>query len=435
MDRLIIKNGRLIDPASGTDKVQDLIIMGGRVASKRAAGKAGSKTDDDGMEVIDASGMLVTPGLIDIHTHLREPGFEYKETVRSGAEAAAAGGFTTVLCMANTDPVNDNSSVTRYIVKKAEEAAVNVLPVGAVTMGLVGGALTEFADLKEYGAAALSDDGLNITDGGLMRRALEYASTIGFTIIVHAEDGAIGAGGVMNEGAVSTRLGLAGIPNASEDSIIARDIQLAELTGGRVHMAHVSTRGAVELIRAAKARGVRVTAEATPHHLVLDHGAVDGYNTNAKMSPPLRTLEDVEALRAGLRDGAIDTIATDHAPHAVQDKDVEFDAAANGIVGLETAVPLMLGLADEGVVELATVIRAMTLNPASAVGLDKGTLAVGAVADVTIIDPEAEWTVDPAKFKSKGRNTPFGGRKVKGRAAYTIRGGKVVYSADKGKGK
>ncbi|MEE9613737.1 MAG: dihydroorotase [Thermodesulfobacteriota bacterium] len=440
MKKLFIKNGRLLDPATGIDGKFDIVIMDGRIASMTPPGKGGKDTGGEGgeggeggkgSEVIDAKGLLVVPGLIDLHTHLREPGFEYKETIESGTAAAAAGGFTTVLCMANTEPVNDNGSVTRLIIRKAADAPARVLPVGAVSQGLRGKVLTEMAELKEAGCAAVSDDGMPVTDGGLMRRALEYSTIFDLPVISHAEELSIAGEGVMNEGEVSTRLGLKGIPNASEDSMVARDIALAELTGGRLHVAHVSTRGAVELIRAAKKRGVAVTAEATPHHLTLDHGALKGYDTNFKMSPPLRVPEDVEALRKGVADGTIDCIATDHAPHSSVEKDVEFDAAANGVVGLETALGLVLKLVDGGVLELATAIRAMTSNPARAMGLDAGSLKVGSPADVTIVDLGLKWTVEPSKFRSKGKNTPFTGWKLKGAAVKTILNGKVVYSRAK----
>lgn len=429
MKKLLIKGARVLDPATTTDGSLDIVIKGGSIESIGPPGKLGGEGDGEkGIEVIDAKGLLVIPGMVDVHTHLREPGYEYKETVLTGTGAAAAGGFTTVLCMANTDPVNDNGSITRYILKKAEEAPVRVLPVGAVTMGLKGERISEMEELKGAGCVAVSDDGVTITDGALMRRALEYSRTFDLPVITHALDPVIAGTGVMNEGIVSTRLGLKGIPSAAEDAIVARDIQLAEFTDGRLHVAHVTTRGAVELIRAAKKRGVRVTAEATPHHLVLDDGALAGYDTNLKMSPPLRAPEDVKALREGLKDGTIDCIATDHAPHSTEDKDVEFDLAANGIVGLETALPLVLGLVDKGVLSLNEAIRALTVNPALAFGLDRGTLKAGGPADITIIDPKKKWTVDPGSFRSKGRNTPFAGQEVRGRVVKTIVSGKVVYS-------
>ncbi len=423
---LFLKGGRVIDPHSSIDGDYDVAIKGGKIESvNKAGGKAPS-----GYDIVDCKGLVVTPGLIDIHTHLREPGFEYKETVASGGRAAVRGGFTTVLCMANTNPVNDNGTVTRYIVKKAEESPANILPIGAASVGLKGEKLTEMGELKEAGCAAISDDGITIMDGGLMRRAMEYATSLGMKVIVHAEDYDIACGGVMNESVMSTKLGLKGIPNAAEDSIIARDIQLAELTGGKLHVAHVSTKGAVELIRAAKKKGLDVTAEVTPHHLLLTDEVLGEYSTDAKMSPPLRQSQDCKALREALLDGTIDTIATDHAPHGVIDKDVEFDIAANGIVGLETALPLVLGLVKEKILTLECAVRALTINPATAVGLkNKGSLSVGADGDVTIIDLKKKWTIDAAEFVSKGKNTPFGGWKVEGMAIKTIVGGKVVYEA------
>jgi dihydroorotase len=429
MNRVVIKNARLVDPSSGHDGIFNIYTMGGRVASVKptAEDTTDLKPEAPGLEIIEADGLLVVPGLVDIHTHLREPGYEYKETVLTGSRAAAAGGFTTILCMANTDPVNDNQSVTRYILRKAEETRITVLPIGAVTRGLKGMELTEMADLKEAGCVAVSDDGMPVVNSGLMRRALEYSNIFGLPVITHAEEPALVIDGVMNEGGVSTRLGLPGIPNAAEDLMVARDIMLAELTGGRLHIAHVSTRGAVELVRSAKARGVNVTAEAAPHHLTLTDTAVDGYDTNAKMNPPLRTSADVEALMAGLKDGTIDCIATDHAPHAVIEKDVEFSKASNGIIGLETAFSLVYGLVQEGVLGLNDAVRAMTINPAKAMNLDKGSLKVGAQADMTLIDTNAEWTVEPAKLLSRSKNTPYAGKKLKGRVFKTLVAGETIY--------
>lgn len=428
---MVIKGGHVLDPSSGIDGVYNIYVMGGRIASVKPAGSddtalAVSAPD---LEVVDASGLLVTPGFVDIHTHLREPGHEYKETIASGAEAAAAGGFTTILCMANTSPVNDNQSVTRYILKKAEGAAVNVHPVGALSVGLKGELITEMAELKEAGCVAISDDGMPVANGALMRRALEYSGAFGLPVITHAEERALAGDGVMNEGAVSTRLGLPGMPNAAEDVMVARDIMLAELTGARLHIAHVSTRSAVGLVRAAKAKGLRVTAEAAPHHLALTEERVAGYDTDARMNPPLRTAEDVEALISGVADSTIDSIATDHAPHAVIEKDVEFDAAAPGVVGLETAFAVVHGLVLAGKLELKRMVDAMTVSPARAMALDKGTLKVGAAADITLIDLKKKWTVDPQTFRSKSRNTPFAGMEFTGAIVKTIVGGKVVYEA------
>jgi len=434
MNRLVIKGGRVVDPSIGLDEVSNIYVMGGRIASIKAAADDTSELTPGapGLDIIDASGLVVTPGLIDVHTHLREPGFEYKETIATGAEAAKAGGFTTILCMANTDPVNDNASVTRFILKKAEQTGINVLPVGAVSVGLKGKLLTEMAELKEAGCAAFSDDGVPVASGSLMRRALEYAGSLKMTIISHAEDEELCANGVMNEGGVSTRLGLKGIPAASEEAMVARDISIAELTGSHLHIAHISTAGSVNLVRAAKARGVNVTAEVTPHHLTLTDEAVAakaGYDTNAKMNPPLRGRKDVEAVRAGLKDGTIDCVATDHAPHALVDKDVEFDKAANGIIGLETAFSLMLGLVDEGVLTLAEVVSAMTERPAKAFGLRAGSLRVGNPADIAIFDTERSWTVEAKRLRSKSRNTPWLGKTLKGVCVRAIVGGATVFES------
>lgn len=430
MKRLLLKNGHVIDPASGVDGTFDVLIANGRVESVTPSGENAPGGED--LEVVDASDKLVLPGLVDVHTHLREPGYEYKETIETGGMAAVRGGVTSIACMANTSPVNDNSSVTRFILKRAESSPARVHPVGAVSVGLAGKALTEMGDLKEAGCVAVSDDGAPVTDAGLMRRALEYSGTFDLPVITHAEDKRLAAGGSMNEGEVSTRLGLTGIPNSAEDSMVARDIALAELTGGRLHVAHVSTSGAVELVRKAKERGVNVTAEATPHHLTLTEEAVMGYNTNAKMNPPLRTWKDVEALREGLMDGTIDCIATDHAPHATVEKDVEFDKAAFGIVGLETALSIAYGLVVYDGLSLERMLSALTSDPARCLGLEAGTLKAGAKADVTLFDPEASWTVDPSKFASKGRNTPYAGLEMKGTVEMTIVGGDVVYRREKG---
>lgn len=434
MNRLVIKGGRLIDPSVNVDGLFNIYVMGGRVGTIKPADKDTTELVEGapGLEVIDATGLVVLPGFIDAHTHLREPGFEYKETIKTGTQAASSGGFTSVLCMANTNPVNDNGSVTRFILDKAKaEGIASVNPIGAVTVGQKGERLTEFGELKNAGCVALSDDGIPITDGTVMRRALEYSKIFGLPIISHAEDPRLALSGVMNEGAVSTRLGLKGIPNAAEDTIVARDLSLAELTGGRLHIAHVSTKGAVELIRAAKARGVNVTAEATPHHLTLTEEAVAGYSTFTKMNPPLRTQDDVDALRAGLKDGTIDCIATDHAPQSTVEKDVEFDKAANGIVGLETAFSLAYGLVEEGILTLNDIIRALTINPSKAFSLNKGSLRVGSQADIAIVDLNKTWTVDPRKLKSKSKNTPYAGKILKGVVVKTVINGSVVYDASK----
>lgn len=430
MKRLVIKGGRVIDPASNIEGAYNIYVMGGRIASIRPS--EGDKVDEvPGLDIIDASGLVVAPGFIDLHTHLREPGYEYKETIETGTNAAKAGGFTTILPMANTNPVNDNESVTRYILNKAQATGISVLPVGAITHGLKGEKLTEMAELKAAGCVAFSDDGRPVADPGVMRRALEYARTFDAVVISHAEEPALSTG-VMNEGAVATRLGLKGIPNAAEVTMVARDIALAELTGGRLHIAHVSTRGAVELIRLAKEKGLKVTAEVTPHHLALTDERAQGYDTNAKMNPPLRAMEDVEALRAALKDGTIDAIATDHAPHAIVEKDVEFDKAANGIIGLETAFSVVYGLVEAGAFTLVDAIRALTVNPAKIISSDKGTLKVGRPADITIIDLAGSWKVEPDKLKSRSKNTPWAGETLKGRVVRTIFAGETVFEAHRG---
>jgi len=421
---LLIKNGRVVDPANSMDAVQDVLITGGRVERVgRDLPPAAATT------VLDATGKIVCPGFIDIHVHLREPGYEYKETVATGTRAAAAGGFTAVCCMANTHPVNDNRSITDYIrAKAAVEGVVRVYPIGAVTRGLGGEELAELAELAEAGCVAFSDDGKCVMNAALYRRAMEYTLPFGAPIISHAEDHQLSRGASMHEGVVSTELGVTGAPAAAEDIMVARDILLAELTGAHVHIAHLSTAGAVRLVRDAKARGVRVTAEVTPHHLLLTEDAVRTFDANAKMNPPLRSKRDTEVLLEALVDGTLDCIATDHAPHAGSEKEGEFDRAASGIVGLETAVGLMLDrLVKPGALPLATLISRLSRDPARLLGLPGGHLAPGAPADLTILDPAAEWTVDPARFQSRSRNTPFGGWPVTGRPWKTIVGGGIVW--------
>ncbi len=407
---ILIKKGRVIDPAQGIDDVLDVLIADGKIA------KVGKNLKGEG-ETIDAAGMLVTPGLIDLHVHLRDPGYEYKEDIVTGTRAAAAGGFTSIACMPNTSPVNDSKAITLYIRRKAqEEGTVNVFPVGSITKGLKGESLSEMGELKEAGCLAVSDDGKPVASGELMRRAMEYARPFGLTVISHAEDLSLVGEGVMNDGFVATELGLKGIPWVAEDAAVARDVMLAEFTGARLHVAHVSTRGSVEIVRAAKKRGVRVTCEATPHHFTLTDEAVRGYKTNAKMNPPLRSAEDLAAIRAGLADGTIDAIATDHAPHHLDEKNVEFNIALNGVVGLETALPLTLQLVEEKVLSLADAVARLTIGPARALGIPRGTLETGVPADVTVIDPKLAWTVEPAKLQSKSKNTPFAGWQMKGAA-------------------
>ena len=422
--KILIKNGRLIDPVNDMDMVTDLLVEDGKVAWI----EHNIPVSSSDIEVIDATGQLVIPGLIDMHVHLREPGYEYKETIKSGTMAAAAGGFTTVCCMPNTKPVNDSQSVTEFILHKAAtEGIVNVLPIGAITKAAKGEEITEMAELKDAGCIAFSDDGRPVMNSSVMRRALEYAKMFGLPLISHCEDLALSEDGVVNEGRVSTELGLKGIPNASEDIITARDIALSELTGGRVHIAHVSTKGSVDLIRIAKQKGLNVTAETCPHYLVLTDEAVTGYNTNAKMKPPLRSQEDVEAVRSGLKDGTIDVIATDHAPHAQEEKEMEFDYAPFGITGLETALSIIMRLVEEGLLTLNEMVIRMSSKPAMILGIDRGNLKVGAVADITIINPHSTWVVESLNLKSKGKNTPFEGWKLKGQVSTTIVGGRVVY--------
>jgi dihydroorotase len=422
--RLLITNGRVVDPANSTDAVQDVLIRDGRIERVGPDLAVAAETT-----VLDATGKIVCPGFIDMHVHLREPGYEYKETVATGTRAAAAGGFTAVCCMANTQPVNDNRSITDYIrARAAVEGVVRVYPIGAVTRGLGGEELAELAELAEAGCVAFSDDGKCVMNAALYRRAMEYTLPFGAPVISHAEDHHLSRGASMNEGVVSTELGMAGAPAAAEDIMVARDILLAELTGAHVHIAHLSTAGAVRLVRDAKARGVRVTAEVTPHHLLLTEDAVRSFDANAKMNPPLRSKRDTEVLLEALVDGTIDCIATDHAPHAGSEKEGEFDRAAFGIVGLETAVGLLLDrLVRPGALPLATLISRLSRDPARLLGLPGGHLAPGAPADLTILDPAAEWQVDPARFQSKSRNTPFGGWPVTGRPWKTIVGGGVVW--------
>jgi dihydroorotase len=420
---LLIRGGRVIDPAGGIDAVQDVLVEAGTI--KRVGPKLPAP---ERAEVVDATGKIVCPGFIDIHVHLREPGLEYKETVATGTRAAAAGGFTAVCCMANTSPVNDNGAVTDYILAKARtEGAVRVYPIGAVTRGLLGAELAEMAELAESGCVAFSDDGKPVMNAALYRHAMEYVLPFGTPVISHAEDVHLSRGTCMNEGVVSTELGLGGAPAAAEDIMVARDILLAELTGAHVHIAHLSTAGAVRLVREGKARGIRVTAEVTPHHLVLTDEAVRTYDPNTRMAPPLRTKRDVEALVEGLADGTIDCIATDHAPHALSEKEGEFDQAAAGIVGLETAVAVLLDrLVRPGLLSLPTLVSRMSRDPARLLNLPGGRLAAGAPADLTLLDPEAERVVDPARFRSKSRNTPFRGWTLRGGPWMTIVGGTVV---------
>jgi dihydroorotase len=437
-DGLVIRGARVIDPASSFDAHGNVLIEDGRIA---AVGQDVAQPPSAVRE-INARGLVLAPGFVDLHTHLREPGLEYKEDISSGTLAAARGGFTTVCAMANTEPAMDNRSIIEHVRREAEARAhVRVLPIGAVSKARAGKELAELGDLADAGCIAFSDDGAPVWDATLMRRALEYANGLGLAIIDHCEDPSLAHDAVMNEGAVSTRLGLRGAPAASEEAAVARDLALAETTGAHVHIAHVSTRGAVEAIRMAKARGVRVTAEVTPHHLTLTDevvafGALGGwelrYDTNAKVNPPLRSQDDVDACIAALADGTIDCIATDHAPHAVIEKLCEFDDAAFGISGLETAFGLCMRLVHDGRISLETLVERLTVGPVRALGLDRivpgiGTLTAGAPADLVLLDPDATWTVEPDRFASKGKNTPLAGVTLKGAVVMTVASGRVVY--------
>jgi dihydroorotase len=427
VSRIWIRGGRVLDPASARDERTDVLIEDGRVAA------LGDDLSPTGAERIDASGCWVVPGLVDLHTHLREPGQEYKEDIASGGRAAAAGGFSAVACMANTNPVNDDPSVTDFILDRARnDSPVRVYPVAAATQGLRGQVMTEMTALAAAGAVAFSDDGHTIMDAGVMRRVLEYSRLVGAPVIVHAEDRTLVGEGVLNEGPVSTRLGLPGNPCVAEAACVARDLMLAELAGAHLHVGHVSTAAAVELIRAARARGVHVTAEVTPHHLTLTDEACLGYDTNTKMAPPLRSAADVRACREGLADGTLDAVATDHAPHAVHEKEVDFAEAPNGILGLETAVAVVLELVRSGELSPLEWVRRCSTNPARILKRPGGRLAVGAPADVAVIDPERRWLYDPAKGFSKSRNSPWAGQELCGRAVVTIVDGRLVFHVDKG---
>jgi len=423
--RLVIKNGHVIDPGN-LDLVTDITIDDGNIANISNESSELPEKESKDVRIIDAGGCFIVPGLIDMHVHLREPGQEYKESIKTGIKAAAAGGFTAICCMPNTCPVNDNRQVTEYIIETAEKyRSVKVYPVAAISRGLEGGELSEYGELKEAGAIAVSDDGLPVLNSQLMRRALEYAKGVGLKVISHCEDPSLSEG-AMNEGLMATRMGLAGIPNASESIMVMRDIALSELTGMPVHIAHVSTRESVHAIRDAKLRNVPVTAETAPHYFTLTDDAVSEYNTNAKMNPPLRSFEDREAIRKGLADGTIDVIATDHAPHSILEKELEFDRAANGIIGLETSLSLGLKLVEEGVITFEALICKMAKNPSHIIGLS-GDIAVGAPANLTIIDPERTFIYDADQGFSKSSNSPFNGWKFKGMVVYTIVDGRLVF--------
>ena len=423
---LLLRGGRLLDPSTRTDAAGDLLIANGKIESLGDRVDLGGRDDVD---VLDCAGLVVAPGFIDVHCHLREPGREDVETIATGARAAAAGGFTAVCAMPNTDPVTDNQAAVGFIIRQAARAgAARVYPIGAISLGQRGEALAEFGEMVGAGAVAVSDDGKPVASAHLMRTALEYARTFGIPVADHCEEPTLAAGGAMNEGIVSARLGLKGVPNEAEEIMAIRDILLARRTGGHVHLCHMSTRGSVELIRWGKERGIPVTAEACPHHLSLTEDAVEGYDTNAKMNPPLRTAADVEALREAVRDGTIDVIATDHAPHHYDEKEREFADAPNGIVGLETALAVNITwLVAAGLIDLGTLVDKMACAPARVFHLQGGTLRRGSVADVTIFDPDTEWTVDPTRFRSKGRNTPYTGQRLRGRVHYTIVDGQLIH--------
>jgi dihydroorotase len=426
MRDVLLVGGHVIDPANGRDEVADLLLRDGKV---EAIGR--NLGHPDGAETLDCTGAFVAPGFIDVHCHLREPGREDVETIATGARAAAAGGFTAICAMPNTEPVTDNQAAVGFIIRQASRvAAARVHPIGAISLGQKGESLAEFGEMVGAGAVAVSDDGRPVVSAHLMRTALEYAQTFGIPVIDHCEELTLAQGGSMNEGIVSARLGLRGIPAEAEEIMVIRDILLARLTGGHVHLAHMSTKGSVELIRWGKERGINVTAEVTPHHLTLTEDAVEGYRTAAKMNPPLRTVEDVEVLQQALRDGTIDLVATDHAPHHYDAKDREFADAPFGIVGLETALALVVTeLVDSGMIDFRTLVDRMSTRPARLFGLSGGTLTKGTDGDVTVFDPKFAWQVDPATFLSKGRNTPYTGKALRGRAVYTIVGGAVVHRA------
>lgn len=424
--RILLKNGRLIDPARDIDETLDLLIEDGKIARLDV-----NLPRDGETRVFDLAEFIVAPGFVDMHVHLREPGREDKETIRTGGMAAAAGGFTAVACMPNTSPANDDQSVTDFILAQARRhSPVRVHPVGAVSKGLGGQELSEIGDLVRTGCAAISDDGMPVTSGFLMRKALEYSRMFGIPVISHAEDLSLADGGVVNEGYISTLLGLKGHHAVAEEVMVYRDIRLAEMTGGRIHIAHISTKGAVELVRDGKRRGVGVTAEATPHHFTLTEEAVREFDTNTKMRPPLRTEEDRQAVLEGLKDGTIDAVASDHAPHCIEEKQVEYDRAPFGIIGLETSVSLGLDrLVGSGLLGLKRFVELYSTSPARILGLPGGKVEVGGPADLTVFSAGKQVTVDPTTFRSKSRNTPFGGMKLRGAPLMTIVGGEVVHSA------
>jgi dihydroorotase len=425
---ICLRGGRVIDPARGFDGQADLLIKDGLIAQVEPglAARLGRE-----VRVIAVPDLWVVPGLIDLHTHLREPGQEYKEDIATGTAAAAAGGFTAVCAMPNTTPPNDNRSVTELMVRRAREVGVvRLFPIGAITQGLKGELLAEMGELKEAGCVAVSDDGRPVMNGEVMRRALEYARGFGLPLIQHCEDLSISDGGSMNEGPVSTRAGIRAQPTAAESVMVARDLELVALTGARYHVAHISAAESVRLVRDAKRRGLPVTCEVTPHHLTLTDEACAGYDPHTKCNPPLRSAADVSALVEALADGTIDAIATDHAPHSTVEKDLEFEQAAFGMIGLETAVPLALDLVRRGVLTPELLVRRMSSGPAAVLGLPGGTLAPGSVADVTVIAPDLGWTCEPVRFRSRSRNSPFAGVSMRGRAVLTVVGGRVAHAEE-----
>lgn len=424
--KLLIANGHLIDPTEGQNSGKNLLIKNGRVA----AWLNQNESAPEDAEVFDATGLIVAPGFIDLHVHLREPGQEHKETIASGCAAAVAGGFTSVCPMPNTSPVNDNAAITRYMIEQAERANLaNVFPVGAITKSSDGHELAEMGEMKAAGAVAVSDDGRPVPNAGMMRRAMQYAKDFDLPIVDHCEDKSLSSGGVMHEGKISLLLGLKGMPALAEEIDAARDIILAKETGARIHIAHISTKGAIELVRRAKSEGINVTCEVTPHHFTLTDKAVEGYDTNTKMSPPIRSEEHLEAILAAIKDGTIDAIATDHAPHHADEKALEYDRAPMGITGLETAVGLAFNeLVHKGVVDLSRLIELCSTNPAKIFNLkDRGTLKIGSIADITILDPDLIWTYRNAESRSKSKNSPFDNWNFTGGTTAAIVGGKIVY--------
>ncbi len=422
----LLQNGRVIDPRNGIDEPADVLVVDGRIAAVLKAGDKGAIPA--GCQRLDLKGMWVVPGLIDMHVHLREPGEEYKETIESGARAAAAGGFTAVACMPNTKPVNDSQGITSLILAKAVGARSRVYPVGCISKGGKGGELADIGEMKQAGVVAVSDDGMPVVDGQLFRRALEYSANYDLLVISHSEEVSLSRGGVMNEGEMSIRLGLAGIPNVAESISVYRDLALADYTGRPVHIAHVSTSEAVDLIRLAKARGCKVTAETAPHYFTLTDQDVGEYDTNAKMNPPLRSEADRLAIIVGLVDGTIDAIATDHAPHSRLEKDREFDQAANGIIGLETSLPLTMALVREGSLDPVRMVELMSLEPARILGVEGGDLSLGSRADITVIDPEKSFVYSEDTIVSKSKNSPFIDRHLTGKAVLTMMGGAITHN-------